>query len=99
VRLLLTLLLFIGVLFQSELPQVTTEPSLLSAANAYNVEYIWVTPDVSLLLTILLFPPRLESPQVTTEPSLLSAANAYNVENIWVTPDVRLLLTLLLFPP
>jgi hypothetical protein len=57
VILLLTLLLFIGVSFQSELPQVTTEPSLFSAANAAEAEKIWVTPDVRLLLRLLLFPP------------------------------------------
>ena len=57
-----------------ESPQVTTEPSLFSAAKAKPVEKIWVTPDVSLLLTLLLSPPKL--PQVTTEPSLFSAAKA-----------------------
>jgi hypothetical protein len=38
-----------------------------------------VTPDASLLLTLLLSPPELEAldpPHVTTEPSLFNAAKA-----------------------
>jgi hypothetical protein len=44
-----------------------------------------VTPEASLLLTLLLSPPALEDldpPQVTTEPSLFNAAKAVAVENI-----------------
>ena len=58
-----------------------------------------MTPEASLLVTLLLSAPYLESPQLTTEPFDLSAAKARSVEKIWVTPELRKLLTALLLPP
>ena len=65
---------------------MTTEPSDLSAAKAWSVEKIWLTPERSWLATEKLLPPELKLPQVTTEPSLFRAAKARPVEKIWVTP-------------
>ena len=60
-------------------PQVMTEPLSFSAANAYPVEKIWLTPEgekrhqhfdkISLIGNV-------EGPQVMTEPSSFSAAKA-----------------------
>ena len=80
------------------LPQVTTEPSLSSAAKAESVEKIWETV-WPLKLTLLLSPPEPALPQVTTEPSLSSAAKANALEKIWetvwsfkLTPEVSMLM-------
>ena len=64
-----------------------TEPSSLSAAKAYLVEKIWLTPEAREEETADESPPKEESPQVMTEPSSLSAAKTYLVEKIWLTPE------------
>ena len=80
-------------------PQVTTEPSILSAAKAYAVEKICLTPGlIRAALSLLITPPE-ELPQATTKPSLFSAANAVSVEKICLTPELRRSATLLLSPP
>ena len=57
-------------------PQVTTEPSVFSAAKAEAVEYTFVTPELRLDATAVESPPLAARPQVTTEPSAFSAAKA-----------------------
>ena len=61
----------------------------MSAAKAYPLEKIWLTPEMREEATADESPPREESPQVMTEPSSLSAANAVSEKKIWLTPEVR----------
>ena len=59
-----------------ELPQVTTEPTVLRAAKARLLEKISITPMDKSPDTLLESPPWFELPQVTTEPSVLIAPKA-----------------------
>ena len=81
-------------------PQVTTEPSSFSAANAPMLETICVTPLPSLAASGGV---PVNRPQVATEPSLFNAAKpdppSEFIDTILTTPLLNLPETLLLSPP
>jgi hypothetical protein len=83
----------------AEFPHTTTDPSVLTAAKAFEVEEILVTPEVSEAATALLSPPLTSSPHVITLPSDLMAANAYKAEAMETTPPSRAEHTLPQLPP